>query len=285
MLSLFLRLPLYFLVLSIATRVLGADIRVPFALVVATGELVALVARLRRPKATAMDDVVTVNDVDGKLHRRFREIAASGGHYDVKRSAARVEVKPGSRRRVSAEIFVPRGGGDPRRIALVCSHPWAVMGGDMTNNVPAYLATNFARLGFTTVKFNFRGGTFSRGNAEIEDVQAVCRHLESLEHPPTSVYLLGYSYGSMISNACIDTIDIVKGFVGISTCVSSPCVVWFRAGGRTATGWLAGLFVLAPSIPTCLPTNQPANQPTNQPCLRVGKVLVLTVHVLFASWF
>ncbi len=155
------------------------------------------------------------------LRARFREIVASTGRqYNVDHVKRSIEVVSGQS--VRAEIFVPTDrAGANRRVALVCTHPWRVMGGDMNNNVPAFLASTFARLGYTTAKFNFRGGTFSRGAAEIEDVKAVCRLLQQLQNPPEAIFLIGYSYGSMISNASVDTLDCIKGFVGISTCGAS----------------------------------------------------------------
>ena len=154
---------------------------------------------------------------DGDLRAQYRQIASAASDvYGVSRRQCRIEVKPG--KTLPAEVFVPRDeAGSNKRVALVCTHPWAVMGGDMNNNVPSFLTEMFARLGFVTVKFNFRSGTFSRGNAEIADVLAVCRHLLEMEDPPHSIYLVGYSYGSMIANACADGLDEIKGFVGIST--------------------------------------------------------------------
>ena len=48
-------------------------------------------------------------------------------------------------------------------------------------------------------------------------VVGVCRHLENLPSPPKHILLVGYSYGSMITNAAADELDSIKGFVGIST--------------------------------------------------------------------
>ncbi len=136
---------------------------------------------------------------------------------------------------IPSQVHIPRDArGGNRRVALVCTHPWAVMGGNMTNNVPSFLCSYFARLGFLTLKFNFGNGTFTRGHGELEDVEAACRFLrEQLSSesessssasqspasslPPTLIYLVGYSYGSMIANAAAGSLDCVSGFVGVST--------------------------------------------------------------------
>ena len=111
--------------------------------------------RLRSPQAELKDE--------------FRHILRTAPKLQVERTECRVEVKPG--KFVQAHLQVPTGGAD---VALVCTHPWAVMGGDMHNNVPSFIADNFAALGLTTIKFDFRSGLFSRGYGELDDVRCLC---------------------------------------------------------------------------------------------------------------
>ena len=210
MLSTLLRVPAYLLLVRFGGLLLAG--------VVAAVDVALFVWRCCSMSDSTVNNLTVLDDeAQGGLKDRFRQIIASSGQYHVHHAKHKIEVAPGQS--VRAEIFVPTDRtGANRRVALVCTHPWRVMGGDMNNNVPAFLASTFARLGYITAKFNFRGGTFSRGTAEIEDVKAVCRHLQQLQNPPESIILVGYSYGSMISNASVDTLDCIKGFVGISTC-------------------------------------------------------------------
>ena len=103
-----------------------------------------------------------------ELSIQYRNIAQENQIYKVKRDSCRIPVSPG--KFVNAELRTPMD--HHPSVALVCTHPWAVMGGNMHNNVPSFIAGRFAQLGYTTVKFNFRSGTFSRGKGEIDDVRA-----------------------------------------------------------------------------------------------------------------
>ena len=66
---------------------------------------------------------------------------------------------------------------DPRGIALVC-HPHPLFGGANTNKVTQTLARTFARLGYVSLRPNFRGvgasaGTHDDGRGECEDMLTV----------------------------------------------------------------------------------------------------------------
>ncbi len=89
----------------------------------------------------------------------------------------------------------------PRAIAVV-AHPLPTMGGTMENKVVTTLAKTFAELGFTALRFNFRGvgnseGEFDSGNGEVEDVLAIVRHArEEYGHLP--LILSGFSFGGYV---------------------------------------------------------------------------------------
>ena len=79
----------------------------------------------------------------------------------------------------------------------------------MHNNVPSVLAQTFAQLGFTTVRFNFRGMGISRGWSELEDCKSVAEALkglpvsESFPNKVTHVIVVGYSHGSISAAAAV----------------------------------------------------------------------------------
>lgn len=68
-------------------------------------------------------------------------------------------------------------------VALIFTHPYAPLGGEMNNNVVVKLFRHFASKGFNTIRFNFRGVGSSDGSGtwtasgEADDVRAVCRFL------------------------------------------------------------------------------------------------------------
>ena len=97
---------------------------------------------------------------------------------------------------------------DRSHIALVCTHPWAVFGGNMLNNVPRRLAELFASRGFTSATFDFRGCGISRGTGEVADTVKVARYLRARKGAKriTTVIAVGYSYGSMIGEFILFTV-------------------------------------------------------------------------------
>ena len=115
------------------------------------------------------------------------------------------------------------------KICFVLTHPWAPLGGDMHNNVPVQVSEALATYGYTTIRFNFRGvGKSSgcctwRGHGERNDLKSVCEWILSDKGPDDveKIILIGYSYGSMISNSCADMMPEIKAFVSIAT--PFPC--------------------------------------------------------------
>jgi uncharacterized protein len=106
-------------------------------------------------------------------------------------------------------------------LAVVVTHPWGPLGGNLHNNVVVAAVLFFQALGITTLRFNFTGSQIGRGYAQVQQVEDVVHALirgdytstttnstvESSSQRPTTapqhVLLIGYSYGSLIaSSAC-----------------------------------------------------------------------------------
>lgn len=86
--------------------------------------------------------------------------------------------------------------------AVVISHPHPLYGGDLDNPVVAALAEVYRRLGYTTLRFNFRGvgasgGHYGDGNGERDDARAAAAYLAGLGK--TVIDLAGYSFGAWIN--------------------------------------------------------------------------------------
>jgi hypothetical protein len=88
----------------------------------------------------------------------------------------------------------------PRGNAIVC-HPHPLHGGTMDNKVAVTLARAFVQLGYTAVRFNFRGvgaseGGYADGIGEVDDVLAVI----AAEHRAgTPLVLAGFSFGAAMA--------------------------------------------------------------------------------------
>lgn len=93
---------------------------------------------------------------------------------------------------------------NPPVIAVIC-HPHPLFGGTLTNKVVTTLALSFGALGFSTVRFNFRGvgksqGAYAQGIGETEDLLALLEWLKKT-CPKHAIYLAGFSFGAYVA-AC-----------------------------------------------------------------------------------
>jgi alpha/beta superfamily hydrolase len=91
--------------------------------------------------------------------------------------------------------------GAPRGVAVVC-HPHPQHGGTMNNKVVQTLARAFTQLGYSAVRFNFRGvgasaGAWAEGPGEIEDALAVVGAFRAADQP---LLLAGFSFGAYVAS-------------------------------------------------------------------------------------
>lgn len=85
--------------------------------------------------------------------------------------------------------------------AVVITHPHPLYGGDMDNLVVGAIVKAYQKMGWTTLRFNFRGtgrsqGTFDDGKDEQKDVQAAIDYLKN--HGFEQIELAGYSFGAWV---------------------------------------------------------------------------------------
>ncbi|KAH6562042.1 hypothetical protein BASA50_009824 [Batrachochytrium salamandrivorans] len=123
---------------------------------------------------------------------------------------------------LKGRLFV---GDKHKSICVVLAHPYGPLGGDMNNNIVEVLFSYFASLGYTTLRFNFRGvngstgrSTF-RGFGEVDDVVAVSQFVLSGQHckpPPTQIIMCGYSYGSIATGAAACKVPQTIATISIS---------------------------------------------------------------------
>ena len=155
------------------------------------------------------------------------------------------------------------------KTAILLTHPWSVLGGDMDNNVPETLCKAFAHAGYYVVRFNFRGVGKSKGrctcraSGERKDVLKIvdmltgndkiknskeCKQYAKLGIPKLKrVLLVGYSYGSMITNSCVRMRKEIIGYVSVSC--PFP-VIWFLSCFNTRNLW-EGMLTVKPKLFLC----------------------------------
>ena len=119
------------------------------------------------------------------------------------------------------------GGPETHGTVVVC-HPHPQHGGTMHNKVVHTLARAFVRVGFTSLRFNFRGtegseGTYDNGVGELDDAFAAIDWLRA-RRPAEPLWLAGFSFGAAISiRAAVAT--AVDGLISVA-----PAVYRFASG-------------------------------------------------------
>ena len=103
---------------------------------------------------------------------------------------------------LTLEGMIAKSGSHVERGAVMC-HPHPLYGGSMFNNVVEGALEAMWRLGWATLRFNFRGvgqstGEHGGGIGEADDAAAAVRFLsEELATSPQTIVLGGYSFGAM----------------------------------------------------------------------------------------
>ena len=111
--------------------------------------------------------------------------------------------------------------------ALVC-HPHPGYGGDMENNVVMAAYGALAKLGWSVLRFNFRGvgqsqGTCGDGEMETLDVRAAVRFLGARAGCALSkTVLVGYSFGAWVGLRALSEMEPMLGWVAIAP----PAGIW-----------------------------------------------------------
>jgi alpha/beta superfamily hydrolase len=105
---------------------------------------------------------------------------------------------------------------------VILCHPHPQYGGDMHNLVISTAVDVAHQVGFSTLRFNFRGvgssgGSYSEGVGEREDVKAAIDTLFSaLGHSDLPLILLGYSFGAWAALPVGIQENRIKGVVAIA---------------------------------------------------------------------
>ena len=116
---------------------------------------------------------------------------------------------------LTLEAMIARPGTSTvERGAVVC-HPHPLYGGSMYNNVVEAALEAIWRLGWATLRFNFRGvgqseGEHGGGSGEADDAAAAVRFMaRELAISPEKIVLAGYSFGAMAAlNAASNLTDL-----------------------------------------------------------------------------
>ena len=105
-------------------------------------------------------------------------------------------------------------------VALVL-HPHPQHGGSMNNKVVYTLFRAFVQMGFSVLRFNFRGvgrsqGTYDQGQGELSDAASALDWLQGLNPDARACWIAGFSFGSWIALQLLMRRPEVTGFVTVS---------------------------------------------------------------------
>lgn len=108
-------------------------------------------------------------------------------------------------------------------LALIL-HPDPLQGGTMNNKVTYTLFQTFKQLGFSVLRFNFRGVGRSQGKseasqAELSDATAALDWMQAVNENAGACWVAGYSFGSWIGMQLLMRRPEIEGFVS----VAPPC--------------------------------------------------------------
>jgi len=94
---------------------------------------------------------------------------------------------------------------NPIGIVIIC-HPHPGQGGTMDNKVVTTIHKSFAALGYSSVRFNYRGIGNSKGESrsnlhgEVADTEAILAWTRE-NNPETNITIVGFSYGGYVAAA------------------------------------------------------------------------------------
>lgn len=105
-------------------------------------------------------------------------------------------------------------------IAIVL-HPHPQYGGTMNNRVVYNLHYAFHRIGFTVMRFNFRGvgrsqGEFDQGIGELSDAAAALDYLQAMNPNSKHCWVAGFSFGAWIGMQLLMRRPEITGFVSVA---------------------------------------------------------------------
>ena len=105
-------------------------------------------------------------------------------------------------------------------IAIVL-HPHPQFGGTMNNRVVHRLHYAFYALGFTVLRFNFRGvgrsqGEYDQGIGELSDAASALDYLQAMNPNSKHCWVAGFSFGAWIGMQLLMRRPEITGFISVS---------------------------------------------------------------------
>jgi hypothetical protein len=105
-------------------------------------------------------------------------------------------------------------------IAIIL-HPHPLYGGTMNNKVVYNLHYAFHKIGFTCLRFNFRGvgrsqGEYDHGIGELSDAASALDYLQAMNPNAKHCWVAGFSFGAWIGMQLLMRRPEIAGFVAVA---------------------------------------------------------------------
>ena len=115
-------------------------------------------------------------------------------------------------------ITIPRR---PARPVALILHPHPLHGGTMNNRITYTMYQSFQRLGFSVMRFNFRGvgrsqGRYDGGIGEIGDAAAALDWMQAVNPNHGGLWIAGYSFGAFIGMQLLMRRPEISGWVSVA---------------------------------------------------------------------
>ncbi len=111
---------------------------------------------------------------------------------------------------------------NPKAPMVLVLHPDPTNGGSMNNRVTYALFRSFVDMGFSVLRFNFRGVGNSQGQidgtgaGELADAIVALDWLQNIDTDANQCWIAGYSFGSWIAAQVLMRRPEVKGFLFVT---------------------------------------------------------------------
>ncbi|WP_112322632.1 alpha/beta hydrolase [Oceanibium sediminis] len=105
-------------------------------------------------------------------------------------------------------------------IAIIL-HPHPQFGGTMNNKVVYNLHYAFHNMGFTVLRFNFRGvgrsqGEYDQGTGELSDAASALDYLQAMNPNAKNCWVAGFSFGAWIGMQLLMRRPEIQGFISVA---------------------------------------------------------------------
>lgn len=105
-------------------------------------------------------------------------------------------------------------------LALVL-HPHPLHGGTMNNRIAYTMYQSYVKLGFSVMRFNFRGvgrsqGRYDGGIGEINDAAAALDWMQMVNPNSSGLWIAGYSFGAFVGMQLLMRRPEISGWVSVA---------------------------------------------------------------------